>query len=74
MKKNIGNERGRVIWEDEVEKLLPMIQSTLEMVMINEDNLKSIYCEWTDAGPGVGITQHEVKYRAAQMIRIFNLD
>ena len=25
--------------------------------------LKSRYLEWTDAGPGVGITNHDVRYR-----------
>ena len=36
--------------------------------------LKSRYLEWTDAGPGVGITNHDVRYRIAQKIRIVNAD
>ena len=36
--------------------------------------LKSRYLEWTDAGPGVGITNHDVHYRIAQKIRIVNTD
>ena len=34
--------------------------------------LKSRYLEWTDAGLGVGITNHDVRYRIAQKIRIVN--
>ena len=36
--------------------------------------MKTIYLEWTDAGPGVGLTNKAVKYRAAQRFRILNMD
>ena len=42
--------------------------------IIRENEMKSIILEWTDAGPGVGITQHAVKFRACQKVRIFNCD
>ena len=46
----------------------------LEVVTSWLPELKSIFLEWADAGPGVGITNHAVKYRIAQMARIFNAD
>ena len=36
--------------------------------------LKSRYLEWSDAGPGVGITNNDVRYRTAQKVRIINAD
>ena len=36
--------------------------------------LKSRYLEWSDAGPGVGITNNDVRYCTAQKVRIINAD
>ena len=36
--------------------------------------LKSRYLEWSEAGPGVGITNNDVRYRTAQKVRIINAD
>ena len=35
---------------------------------------KSRFLEWTDAGPGVGISNHDVVFRIGQQVRIFNAD
>ena len=35
---------------------------------------KCRYLEWTDAGPGVGVTNHDVQFRTAQEFRIINAD
>ena len=35
---------------------------------------KCRYLEWTDAGPGVGVTNHNVQFRTAQKFRIISAD
>ena len=37
-------------------------------------DMKCRALEWTDAGPGVGVTNHDVKCRMAQLFRIINAD
>ena len=37
-------------------------------------NLKSRIHEFTDAGPGVGVTNHDVKFRIAEVVMITNPD
>ena len=36
--------------------------------------MKSRIPEFTDAGPGVGVTNHDVKFRIAEVIILTNLD
>ncbi|XP_070539440.1 uncharacterized protein [Ptychodera flava] len=36
--------------------------------------VRPIVCELTDAGPGVGIRNHDVRFRSAERIRIHNID
>ena len=45
-----------------------------EMSRFRLPELKSRYLEWSDAGPGVGITNNDVRYRTAQKVRIINAD
>ena len=35
---------------------------------------KTQFIEWTDAGPGVSVSNHDVRLRIAQRIRILNMD
>ena len=62
------------IWESEV-KIVDICLSILkEISRFRVPQPKSRYLEWTDAGPGVGITNNDVRYRTAQKIRIINAD
>ena len=36
--------------------------------------MKCRVLEWTNARPGVGVTNHNVKYRMSQLFRIINAD
>ena len=73
--KHMADERmeWEVIWREE-ELLHEDMTTFLEVVTSWLPELKCIFLEWTDAGPGDGITNHAVKYRIAQMARIFNAD
>ena len=54
--------------------ILEHCEALLDEFRQHGPTLKSRFLEWTDAGPGVGITNHDVKYRIAQRIRIMNAD
>ena len=45
-----------------------------EMSKYRLPELKLRYLEWSDAGPGVGITNNDVRYRTGQKVRIINAD
>ena len=51
-----------------------IVENSLVMVLDILTRTKSILLEWTDAGPGVSVTQKAVKYRAAQIVHILDLD
>ena len=47
------------------------------LALLNElqlPKLKPRCCDLTDAGPGVGVTNYEVKFRAAEICRMFDSD
>jgi hypothetical protein len=69
----VGQVKGCVIWKKELE-LIPMLNESNELINRILPRTKSILLEWTDAGPGVGITQKVVKFRAAQIARVLDLD
>ena len=50
------------------------VKEILKCVKEVSPTYKSRYLEWTDAGPGVGISNYDVNFRIAQRIRIINLD
>ena len=68
-----ANEQHHVIWAS-ILNILEHSEALLDELRQHGPTLKSRFLEWTDAGPGVGITNHDVKYRIAQRIRIMNAD
>ena len=71
---SVTNLKADKIWESEV-KIVDICLSILkEIPRFRVPQPKSGYLEWTDAGPGVGITNNDVHYRTAQKIRIINAD
>ena len=68
-----ANERHHVIWAS-ILNILEHCEALLDELRQHGPTLKSRFLEWTDAGPGVGITNHDVKYRIAKRIRIMNAD
>ena len=68
-----ANERHHVIWAS-ILNILEHCEALLDELRQHGPTLKSRFLEWTDAGPGVGITSHDVEYRIAQRIRIMNAD
>ena len=63
-------------------ELLDMVQNLVQKcagirVLVDSVHLplpKSQFFEWTDAGPGVSVSNYDVKLRIAQRIRILNMD
>ena len=53
-------------------EILELLSSILKELVLPP--FKSRIFEWTDAGPGVGVSNFEVKFRAAQKVRIMNMD
>eukprot|EP00112_Aurelia_sp_Birch-Aquarium-sp1_P006894 Seg1753.4 transcript_id=Seg1753.4/GoldUCD/mRNA.D3Y31 product="hypothetical protein" protein_id=Seg1753.4/GoldUCD/D3Y31 len=55
-----------------IEELCETVQAKIKEVRL--PMLKPVICELTDAGPGVGVSNHEVCFRAAQRVRILASD
>lgn len=74
--------RAKTVGEFEVEELHQLIRDVAacchEILEILEDLKLPIvrprWCDLTDAGPGVGVSNFEVKFRDAELCRIFNSD
>jgi hypothetical protein len=68
--------------ENEVEELHQLMRDVaaccLDLLEILEDLKLPIvrprWCDLTDAGPGVGVSNFEVKFRDAELCRVFNSD
>ena len=62
------------LWECFVILLEKIAATQMCIKKLNLPQVKSDLLEATDAGPGVGCTNVEVKYRDAELARILNLD
>ena len=66
-----SDENTATLWET-ASKMTEDVKEILKCVKEVSPTYNSRYLEWTDAGPGVGIPNYDVKFRIAQ--RIINLD
>ena len=62
-----------VIWQS-VQAVVNGCKNSIECLVPFLPVLKSRLHEFTDAGPGVGVTNHDVRIRCAEIILITNLD
>ena len=74
-KNQVNSEEDKsVLWES-AQKVVTECKITLrEINKLRLPEPKCRYLEWTDAGPGVGVTNHDVQFRTAQKLRIINAD
>ena len=68
--KSVGRVKGTVVWAKEFE-LIPLLKETTKLINGILPKTKSILVEWTDVGP---VSQKAVKFRAAKIPSIFDLD
>ena len=68
-----SDENTATLWET-ASKMIEDVKEILKCVKEVTPTYKSRYLGWTDAGPGVGISNYDVKFRIAQRIKIINLD
>ena len=68
-----SDENTATLWET-ASKMIEDMKEILKCVIEVSPIYKSRYLEWTDAGPGVGTSNYDVKFRIAQRIRMINLD
>ena len=65
-------------WQVPVKMFTDLENSCQELsALFGEFSLAAVKPKWadfTDAGPGVGVTNNEVKFRDAEIARIFNSD
>ena len=55
-------------------EIVESARELLESILLLASPQKSHFLEWTDAGPGVGITNFDVRFRIGQRIRIMDAD
>ena len=64
---------------DELHQIIREVTTCCKNILVTIENLqlpivKPRWCDLTDAGPGVGVSNFEVKFRDAEMCRMFNSD
>ena len=64
---------------DELHQTIREVTTCCKNILVTIENLqlpivKPRWCDLTDAGPGVGVSNFEVKFRDAEMCRMFNSD
>ena len=72
---NEEKQMENIVLFDKFNSICVLISATIEKINTYQlPDLRTMLIEFTDAGPGVGVGNIEVKFRAAQKVRILNLD